>query len=167
VTDHPAKPDYLPVEVLDWADEHHDLLELIGGRLLASGEWPIVGELTRSLARDGKPSPLSMLLHGMPKPLGFVESQPRRIVLLLFGLRMTDSGQPLLDGFANVLRAAIERFQGDDEHPTMTRSDLPGYGSSQESYVRALSEILLREAPFLGSGSGVQTKIGAVRSPTM
>jgi hypothetical protein len=154
VTDHPAKPDYLPVEVLDWADEHHDLLELIGGRLLASGEWPIVGELTRSLARDGKPSPLSMLLHGMPKPLGFVESQPIRIVLLLFGLRMTDSGQPLLDGFANVLRAAIERFQGDDEHPTMTRSDLPGYGSSQESYVRALSEILLREAPFLGSGSG-------------
>jgi hypothetical protein len=153
VTTRLARPDYLPVEVLDWADEHHDLLELVVQRLLASGEWPVVGELTRSLARDGKPSPLSMLLHGMPKPLGFVESQPRRIVLLLFGLRMTGSGGPLLDGFASVLRAAIERFQGDDEHPMISRSDLPGHASPQEPYVRALGEILLREAPFLGSGS--------------
>lgn len=154
MTDHPDRPDYLPVEVLDWADEHHDLLELVVQRLLASGEWPLVGDLTRSLAREGRPSPLSMLLHGMPKPLGFVESQPRRIVLLLFGLRLTRSGQPLLDGFATVLRAAVERFQGDDEHPLITSSDLSGYGSPQEPYVRALSEILLREAPFLGSGSG-------------
>jgi hypothetical protein len=154
MTDHPERPDYLPVEVLDWADEHHDLLELVVQRLLASGEWPLVGDLTRSLAREGRPSPLSMLLHGMPKPLGFVDSQPRRIVLLLFGLRLTRSGQPLLDGFATVLRAAVERFQGDDEHPLITSSDLPGHGSPQQAYARALSEILLREAPFLGSGSG-------------
>jgi hypothetical protein len=154
VIDHPARPDYLPVEVLDWAGEHHDVLELVVQRLLMSGEWPQVGELTRSLARDGRPSPLSMVLHGMPKPLGFVESQPRRIVLLLFGLRMTDSAHSLLDGFADVLRTAIERFQGDDEHPVLSRSDLLGRQSPHEPSIRALSEILLREAPFLGSGSG-------------
>ena len=154
MTDQPPRPEYLPAEVLDWADEHHDLLELVVQRLLESGEWPLVGELTRSLAREGRPSPLSELLQGMPKPLGFVESQPRRIVLLLFGLLLTGSGQPLLDGFATVLRAAVERFQGDAEHPLITSSDLPGHGSPQQPYVQALSEILLREAPFLGSGSG-------------
>ena len=145
---------YLPDEVLDWADRHRDLLELVVKRLVASGQWPPIGELTRDLAREGRAVPLSMIFHGMPKTLGFVESQPRRIVLLLFGLRLTDAGEPLLSGFAAVLRTAVERFQGDGEPPVMTRDDLPARDSPDGTYRRALSEILLREAPFLGSGTG-------------
>jgi hypothetical protein len=149
----PEKPDYLPEELLAWGDERRDLLELIVDELLRNGDWPSTTALTRKLAREDRALPLSSILSEMPKPIGFVENHPGRIVLLLFGLRLTYEGQGLLAGFTAVLQTAIERYRGADEHPVMTLSDVAQTKTADDPFVRALSEIVLREAPFLGSSS--------------
>jgi TIR domain len=151
-----SPPDYLPEEVLAWARENRGLLELVVEELLTSGSWPSLKATTRKLAREGRPIPLERLLNGMPRPLGFLDSGPdRRIVLLLHGLRMTYSGQRLLAGFSAALRVARERYaaEGEDD-PVISRADIANGATDTDPYVGALGEVLLREAPFLGSGSG-------------
>ncbi len=150
----PPEPEYLPEQARAWAREHRELLELIVDELLQTGAWPSVKTLTRKLARANQPVALSALLATMPKPLGFVEHYPDRVVLLVFGLRMTHSGHKLLAGFHAVLRLAAERYGSEEERPLITREDARRGTVSDGPYVSALSEILLREAPFLGSGTG-------------
>ena len=48
-------------------------------------------------------------------PLGFLQNQDGRIVLLLFGLRLTAAGQVLLDGYFELLATARERYGGEEE----------------------------------------------------
>lgn len=148
------EPDFLPEPIRGWAHEHRDVLELITQELLKTGSWPSVKGLTRTLARRSQPVPLRSLLTGMPKPLGFVEPGPDRVVLHLFGLRMTPAGQRPLAGFLVLLHLALERFQGADETPVISRADAAHATSADTTHVRALSEIVLREAPFVGSGTG-------------
>jgi hypothetical protein len=143
-----SQPDYLPEETLAWAAEHSELMELIVEELLGTGAWPTSTALSRDLARQGRPVPLSSIAREMPKPLGFLENQDSRIVLLLFGLRLTSAGQVLLDGFYELLATARERYGGEQEAPSITRADVTG------EHAAALSEIVLREGPFLGSGTG-------------
>jgi hypothetical protein len=142
------RPDYIPAEALVWADGRRDLMDLIVRELLGSGEWPTTRDLTRELARQGRPVPLDDVFRSMPKLLGWVENNPRRVVLTLYGLRLTSQGYRLLEGFFALLHTALERFRGAGDTPIVTRADLSG------AYSDALSEIVLREAPFLGSGSG-------------
>lgn len=150
----PPEPEYLPEPAQAWGREHRELLELIVDELLQTGAWPSVKALTRKLARANQPVALSALLATMPKPLGFVEHYPDRVVLLVFGLRMTHSGHKLLAGFHAVLRLAAERYASEEARPLITREDAARGTLSDDPYVSALSEILLREAPFLGSGTG-------------
>ncbi len=147
-------PDHLPDEARAWAREHRELLEMIVEELLQTGTWPSVKALTRKLARGNQPIALSRVLGTMPKPLGFVDHYPDRVVLLVFGLRMTHAGHKLLAGFLATLRLAADRYAGEEERPSITRDDAARGTMLEDPYVRALSEILLREAPFLGSGSG-------------
>ena len=144
----PGQPDYLPEDSLAWATEHRDLLELIVSELLSTGSWPTSDALSRDLARSGRPISLSTVLGEMPKALGFLEYPRGQIVLLLFGLRLTTTGQELLDGFFAVLTKAKERYGGEQDQPAVTRADPTG------AHPDALGEIVLREAPFLGSGTG-------------
>lgn len=147
-------PDYLPKDARVWAREHRELLEMIVEELLQTGAWPSVKALTRKLARGNQPVALSRVLGRMPKPLGFADHYPDRVVLLVFGLRMTHAGHKLLAGLLATLRLAAERYAGEEEQPSITRDDAARGTVLEDPYVRALSEILLREAPFLGSGSG-------------
>jgi NifU-like protein involved in Fe-S cluster formation len=64
-----------------------------------------------------------MILGTMPRAVGLVENYPGRIVLLLFGLRLTRAGHPLVVGFWEALQAAIERYRSDEEEPKLTRSE--------------------------------------------
>src|SRR4051812_8137410 len=100
--------------------------------------------------------PLEQLLNDMPRPLGFLDSgQDRRIVLLLHGLRMTYGGEKLLAGFFAALRVARERYASEEEDdPVIARADITSGAVDSDSYVNALGEVLLREAPFLGGGPG-------------
>lgn len=149
----PEPADSLPEPVRAWAEEHHEVLELVASEFVRDGAWPTTTELTRRLAREGRPLALESLLRDMPRPLGFVENHPGRIVLLLFGLAGTSSGRSLVDGFYAALQLSLELYRGPAEPPTLTRAELariPG----DEPWLRALSEVVLREAPWLGSGAG-------------
>lgn len=147
-------PAYLPKAAIAWAEQNRDLLELVVNELLSSGHWPELNQMTRKLAREGKPIALERVVSDMPKPLGFLDhGQDRRIVLLLHGIRMTSSGQALLAGFNAALVVAKDRYAADgDEIPVLRRADITG--PDDQAYVDALGEILTREAPFLGGGSG-------------
>jgi hypothetical protein len=90
----------------------------------------------------------------MPKPLGHLEHNPDRAVLSLFGLRCTDAGMPLVEGFGRVLRLAIERYQGDDADPTITQDDVTSIAAATGANPLALQRIVLWEAPFLDGGQG-------------
>jgi hypothetical protein len=148
-----TRPTYIPAEALDWAEEHADVLDLVVSELLREGTWPTTTDLTRRLAREDRPLPLERLLSSMPKSLGFVENHPGRIVLLLFGLRLTADGVSLVRGFFSMLERAIALYKGPDNPPILTRDDVRRV-AGDEPYLRALSDIIVREAPFLGSGSG-------------
>lgn len=148
-------PDYLPEAARIWAREHRALLEVIVEELLKTGTWQPLKELTRKLAREGRPTPLRPIFWEMPKPLGFINHNPERVILTLFGLRTTSAGQKLLAGFTAILTIAAERYVGDDSDPVITRDDVVHATTDSDLiYVTALSDILLLGTPFLGSGKG-------------
>jgi eukaryotic-like serine/threonine-protein kinase len=144
---------FLPTDAAHWATENRLLLDLIADELMAQGVWPEVRMLTRRLAQDGRPIPLADLLWKMPRSLGFIDTQNDRIILLLFALDLTSAGGALLTGFTAILRLAVDRYRDADPQPMIRRGDVVELGQS-EPYSRALGEILLREAPFLGGGEG-------------
>lgn len=147
-------PDYLPKYVIAWAAEHRELLEMIVEDFLESAEWPLRRDLSRKLVREGVPTALDTVLATMPRPLGFVQGHPDQVVLLLFALRLTSSGQGLLASFTGALRRSFELFAGDDEEPTLTRAEIGQWETDTDPFINALSEILFREAPFLGNKAG-------------
>lgn len=146
-------PDYLPEGSQRWAREHRDLLERIVEELLSTGIWPPLNDLTRQLAREGRPAALRSIFWGMPKPLGFINNNPERVILTPFGLRTTYAGHKLLAGFTGILTIAAERYVGDESDPVITRADAARGTVDSDPYVTALSNVVL-EAPFLGSGTG-------------
>lgn len=147
-------PDYLPEDVRTWAREHRELLELVVEELLRTGTWTPLKDLTRKLAREGHPAALRPIFWEMPKPLGFINNNPERVILTLFGLRATYAGHKLLAGFTAILTIAVERYAGDDSDPVIKRADAARGTIDSNPYVTALSDILLHGAPFLGSGTG-------------
>jgi hypothetical protein len=147
-------PDYLPENACLWAREHRELLELVVEELLKTGTWPPLKDLTRRLAREGQPAALRSIFWEMPKPLGFVEHNPERVILTPFGLRTTHAGHKLLAGFTGVLTIAAERYVGEDSDPVITRADAAHGTVDSDPYVTALSDVVLLGAPFLGSGTG-------------
>lgn len=144
--------DYLPSEVRDWAERHLELLELVANELVASGSWPEISVLTKRLAGAGKPAPLRNIFWAMPKPLGWTDHSPERIVLSLHGLRLTHAARPLLDGYVAVLRLAVERFPKEGEEATIRRSDLDAVIEPRLGGV--LSMLLHSDSPFLAGFQG-------------
>lgn len=96
VTEPEIDIDYVPSHVRDWAERHLELLELVAEDLVTSGSWPEISVLTKRLAGAGKPTPLRSIFWGMPKPLGWIDHNPERIVLSLHGLRLTVPPGPCL-----------------------------------------------------------------------
>jgi hypothetical protein len=146
-------PDYLPEDARVWARDHRELLELVVEELLRTGTWQPLTDLTRKLAREGRPASLRSIFWEMPKPLGFINHNPERVILTPFGLRTTYAGHKLLAGFTGVLTIAAERYVSEDDEPTITRADAARGTVESDPYVTALSDIALA-APFLGSGHG-------------
>jgi serine/threonine-protein kinase len=147
----------MPPAVAAWADEHADLLELVAAEFVASASWPEISALTKRLARAGKPLPLRTIFFGMPKPLGWIDHNPERIVLSLHGLRFAGAAWPLLEGYLAVLRLAVERFPNEGDEASIRSSDLEAL--VEPGLVEVLSMLLQAESPFLGGfqfGEGKQ-----------
>jgi hypothetical protein len=146
---------FLPSHIAQWAEDNRYVLDLIAERFAAYGTWPRVAELQRQLAISMDPPPaLSALLYEMPKPLGFIDRE--KVVLTLFGLYESEAGRKLVDAFAACVRLAVERYRASDMEPTLRREDLTTELGLDEHTTAALSEVILREAPFRGDGSGFE-----------
>lgn len=148
----PHDLDHLPPEASAWLAEHRKVTDLIAAEAISAGEWPSVAQMTRALVRRGEPVALRALLDRMPRALGYLDHSSDRIVLGLFALRRSSAGAELVDRFIDVLRIAADRFEGPDEHPTLTACDVTRVCSGPQNRIQLLKEIVLREAPFLGSG---------------
>jgi hypothetical protein len=147
-------PVYLPEELVSWAGANRDLLERIVVEVLEQGSWPETKPMTRALAREGVALDVTAAVRGMPRGLGFADGFPERAVLLLFGLRLTSGGQGLLAAYVAALRIAAEKFESEEEPPMLTRAELALRGFFSAEFLTGLSEILFREAPFLGNKHG-------------
>jgi hypothetical protein len=143
--------DYLPSNVRHWAERHLELLELVAKDLVTSGSWPEISVLTKRLAGAGTPTPLRNIFWGMPKPLGWIDHNPERIVLSLHGLHLTRAAQPLLEGYFAVLRLAVERFPKEGDESTIRRADLEAL---VPRLVGVLSMLLQGDSPFLAGFQG-------------
>jgi hypothetical protein len=152
VTQPEAAVDYFPSHVRAWAERHQELLELVAQDLVTSGSWPQIGVLTKRLAAAGKPTPLRNIFWGMPKPLGWIDHNPERIVLSLHGLHLTRAARPLLASYIAVLRLAVERFPKEGDEATIRRSDLDA--AIEPRLVGVLSMLLQSDSPFLAGFQG-------------
>jgi hypothetical protein len=121
---------------------------------LADGEWPRRAELQRLVVRRSEDPPaLSEIFDFFPRPLGFVQAPDQRVVLTLAGLQMTRTGRDLTEAFAAVVRLAVERYRS-DETPAINRTDLREALGLSPQFEGLISEIVLREAPFVRAGQG-------------
>lgn len=137
-----------------WAASHDRFLDVIAGRFVATGTWPTRLEIARDLARMEPPIAVGGLLADMPRSIGWQGSEGR-ITLTLFALQHAEAATPIIEGFMKLLRIAVGRFRTPDGLPVpplnlydIEALDLP------PGQAHALSEVVLREAPFIGSGVG-------------
>jgi hypothetical protein len=153
--DEPGPPIWLPPYVQEWSARNRMVLDLVIGEFLKGCEWPQRAPLQRSLARDISPPPdLSAISSEIPPPLGFVAPPDDRIVLTLFGIERTELGRFIVEGFVRALRRAVAIYRTADEEPILRWEDLANDTHLTVKLWRAVSEVLLREAPFLGGGTG-------------
>jgi hypothetical protein len=145
----------LPPHAQEWIKSHRRLLDVVAEHLCRDGEWPRRAALRReSLAWD-TPVALAPIFAAMPRLVGHVHSD-ERVVLTLFSLAETAAGGRLLNAFIHCLWIAVTRYR-DEADPRMRHADLDGLPLAPPER-SALAEILLREAPFLGSGHGTHNE---------
>ncbi len=147
------EPDYLPDYAVNWAREHGTAFSRIVEEALATGEWPARSQLQRKLIQGGEDIVLGEALEAFPKPLGFENSHPEQIVILIFGLALVPAADALLAAFASVLRLALDRYSSQAPTPMISRTDLEALDLTG-SERRLLGDILLREAPCFPGGVG-------------
>jgi len=142
----------LPPAARKWVAQNRRLIELVASHVRREGAWPQRTALQRKMLNSPKPVALAPIFAEMPRIVGFVRGPDDQIVLTLFGLAETLAGRPLVDAFVDCLRVAAARYR-EDEHASMRRADIEPLALEPAERL-ALAEILLREAPFLGSGQG-------------
>ncbi len=153
VPDVPGEPDFVSADVRAWADAQASILEMIATRFVSTGEWPEIATLTRELAREGQVVALSSVLESLPRPLGCLQGYPRRAVLLVFGLALTNAGRPVVEGLIAILGLARERFEGPDPEPLITEADVSDIVGGETTVLHALLDVLQRETPFVQGGT--------------
>jgi hypothetical protein len=147
----------LPQDALDWSAANADLLDLIVERLLDEGQWPRRADLQRLLVRrSSNPPALGALFDQLPRALGFVQQPDQRIVLTLAGLHLSSRGRVLTEAFVQLLRLATERYSAAESNgePCIMRADLHDPLGLDVDVAGVLSEVVLREAPFVAGGHG-------------
>lgn len=144
----------LPPADLVWARANREGLDAVFAAAEADGEWPILPELQRRLVQGGDSTDLNALAVHMPPTLGFAHDGDRRIVLFLSCIHLCGRGEWLLDGFLAALHLAAERYRSDQDHPAFLSADVDGLIEGPGRRL-LLTEVLWREAPFLGSSTYV------------
>jgi hypothetical protein len=142
--------DYLPRAFVDWAQEYAWLLDEICGRWLRTGESPKRADLQQALMADGRDVYVAGVLHDMPRPLGWTEPQDQRVVLSLFGLRLTPAAQELLEGLGPLVALAVARYRESGSGGILSVGDVERGFAIRGQGAAALKERLFTELPFVG-----------------
>jgi hypothetical protein len=87
----------------------------------------------------------------MPTPLGWIESQDQRIVLSLFGLRVTPCMKQQLAGLGGLVALSVSRYRTSGSRASISVGDIEREFDIPRSGALALSTRLFAELPFLGS----------------
>jgi hypothetical protein len=149
--------DFLPPRILEWArdPDNRALLRAVAREYADTSEWPSLPALQRRIVQEGQKHDFAAAASGMPHEVGFREFHPEdQVGLLLLGLYLSGQADTLLDHFAAFMRLAAARYaETGNAAPTVRRADLVSELGLSEHDARALSRLILREAPFLGGGS--------------
>lgn len=90
----------------------------------------------------------------MPRLLGHPEPPPEeKIVLHLFGLRYVDRAHQLLEHFVSLVKLAADRYKAEDGALVLRRTDLTEVLGLSDGAINCLSDVVLRDGRFLGSGT--------------
>jgi hypothetical protein len=143
--------DYLPPAMLDWAETYAWLLDEIASQWLAAMDPPKRADLQQALMARGSDVYLADVLHEMPTPLGWIESQDQRIVLSLFGLRVTPCMKQRLAGLGGLVALAVSRYRTGGPRASISVGDIEREFHVNRHGALALSTRLFVELPFLGS----------------
>jgi hypothetical protein len=145
----------LPDSARSWSCQNHEILDAVVAAFVGDGEWPERARLQRELATQRtSPPALTSVFAGMPRVLGFLNPPGDRIVLTVFGLERTTLGRLVLEGFVTALRLSVTRYQDSRVEPLLSWKAVVANPELSVKLWRATGEVLLREAPFLGNGTG-------------
>jgi hypothetical protein len=136
-----------------WVAQNGDLLNAVWAHFAATGEWPDPVEILRGLRAANPNRRVNAALAEMPKVLGQREYAPPRLVLSVFGLGCCPNANPLLCQYVAVAQLALRRFDLPSLPNRLTRADVMAELGPSEVEADRLSEVLMRDAPFLGSGT--------------
>ena len=91
------------------------------------------------------------ILHEMPAPLGWIESQDQRVVISLFGLRVAPCMQQRLSGLGPLVALSVARYRESGSRAFISVGDVERVFSIDGRGAAALADRLFAELPFLGS----------------
>ena len=145
-------PEYIPEHIRAWAAQHRVLLERVVREFLDAGTWPDLSELTRALAAEGQPLALRESSSTCPSRSAGSITTLSACGLPPSALRLTEAGQPLLEGLVAILRLAVERYPRGADEAVIRQADVAGV--AHEGLVAALGDVLYSNARFLTGWQG-------------
>ena len=143
--------DYLPPAIVHWAQTYSWLLDDIASSWLNTGEAPRRADLQQTLMAAGHDVYIAGILHDMPTPLGWIESQDQRVVMSLFGLRATPCMRQALSGLGPLVALAVARYRESGSRASISVGDVEREFGIDGRDAAALAQRLFAELPFLGS----------------
>jgi hypothetical protein len=136
-----------------WVTRNRDLLEAIWDQFDANGEWPDPTEIKRQLRASHPNRQINAALGEMPGALKWEEFVPRQLGLTIFGIGCCAKAELFLPQYLAVAQFALQRFDLPDLPNRLKRDEVVTELGLDEQAAERLSVFLMRDAPFLGSGS--------------
>jgi hypothetical protein len=145
-------PAWLSPQDRDWLQRHGYFLDAVWAQFARSGSWPDPIEIQRELRAADPSRRVTTALDQMPPALATRDYAPPRLMLSIFGLGCCEEARGLLGHYLEVARLALRRFDSPKLPNRLTRADIVEELGLGEVEADRLSRVLMRDAPFLGSG---------------
>lgn len=137
----------------DWVTRNQYLLEAIWARFEIDGKWPDPVDVLRELRSADRSRRVNAALAEMPTTFAQRDYAPPRLVLSIFGLACCNGAQLLLYQYLDVSRLALQQFDSPSLPNQLSRTDVVAELDLDQAEADRLSDLLMRDAPFLASGS--------------
>lgn len=133
-------------ELEDWAQEHHQFLEIIWTEFREHGTWPVSQELTRRLFGRGVRMPVEDIARDMPPPLGRFDPQHRQVLLTVRGAAQVSDARDDCGAFVQVVRTLVERYGTAEVEAVVVTGELAEIADVDEGGSRRLEQLCQMES---------------------